>query len=72
MNLQTYITELFNYDQQNPMIFNSGVFFVLFAFFITIYTLIHKKKMAVTLYVIAFSLLFYYKSSGWYLWILLF
>jgi len=72
MNLQTYITELFNYDQQNPMIFNSGVFFVLFAFFITIYTLIHKKKMAVTLYVIAFSLLFYYKSSGWYLWILVF
>ncbi len=72
MNLQTYITELINYDPQNPMIFNSGVFFVLFAFFITIYALIHKKRLAVTLYVIAFSFLFYYKSSGWYLWILVF
>ena len=72
MNLLRYLTELFNYDPQNPMIFNSGVFFVLFAFFITIYTLIHKKKLAVTLYVIAFSFLFYYKSSGWYLWILVF
>ncbi len=72
MNLLRYLEELFNYDPQNPMIFNSGVFLVLFAFFITIYALIHKKKLAVTLYVIAFSFLFYYKSSGWYLWILVF
>ncbi|NJO88625.1 MAG: hypothetical protein HC831_06400 [Chloroflexia bacterium] len=28
--------------------------------------------MSITLFVIAFSLLFYYKSSGWYLWILVF
>ncbi len=72
MNFTKYLSELYNYDPLNPMIFNSGVFFVLFAFFITIYTIIHKKKLAVTLYVIAFSLLFYYKSSGWYLWILVF
>ena len=72
MNLLRYLSEIFCYDPQNPMIFNSGVFFVLFIFFIAIYGLIHKKRTAVTLYVIAFSFLFYYKSSGWYLWILVF
>lgn len=72
MNFLYYLSELFRYDPQNPMIFNSGAFFVLFIFFISIYALIHKKRLAVTLYVIAFSFLFYYKSSGWYLWILVF
>ena len=32
----------------------------------------HKNRLSVTLFVIGFSLLFYYKSSGWYLWILVF
>ena len=72
MNILDYIKEIFNYNQQNPMIFNSGIFLFLFTLFITIYALIYKNKRIVTIYVIAFSLLFYYKSSGWYLWILVF
>ncbi len=72
MNLLRIIEELFSYNPQSPMLFNSGLFFLLFVFFIVIYSFIHKNKLAVTLFVIAFSLLFYYKSSGWYLLILIF
>jgi D-alanyl-lipoteichoic acid acyltransferase DltB (MBOAT superfamily) len=53
------------------MIFNSGIFLVLFILFIIIYSSIHKNKLAVSLFVIAFGCLFYYKSSGWYLLVLI-
>ncbi len=72
MNFQRYIDFLFGYDKSSPMMFNSGVFLVLFVIFISIYALIHKNKISVTVFVIAFGLLFYYKSSGWYLWVLIF
>jgi alginate O-acetyltransferase complex protein AlgI len=72
MNFFRYIQELFNYDASSPMIFNSGAFLALFIVFIAIYAIIHKNRIAITLFVIGFSLLFYYKSSGWYLWILVF
>ena len=72
MNFLRYINELVSYDPNSPMIFNSGIFLILFIFFIVIYALIHKNRLSVTLFVIAFSCLFYYKSSGWYLWILVF
>ncbi len=72
MNFFRYIQELFSYDASTPMIFNSGAFLALFIVFIAIYAFIHKNRVTVTLFVIAFSLLFYYKSSGLYLWILVF
>jgi D-alanyl-lipoteichoic acid acyltransferase DltB (MBOAT superfamily) len=72
MDYQRFIDFLFGYDKAAPMMFNSGVFLVLFVFFISIYALIHKNKISVTIFVIAFGLLFYYKSSGWYLWVLIF
>ncbi len=72
MNFFRYIQELFSYDVSSPMIFNSGAFLALFIVFIAIYAIIHKNRVAITLFVIGFSLLFYYKSSGWYLWILVF
>lgn len=53
------------------MLFNSGAFLVLFTVFITIYALIYKNATARIAYVVAFSLFFYYKASGWYLFILL-
>lgn len=54
------------------MIFNSGLFLFLFIAFIIVYSLIHKNKLAVAVFVSAFSFFFYYKSNGWYLLILVF
>ncbi len=66
MNFSELFKDLFVYDLKNPLLFNSGTFFVLFSFFLILYTLIHKRRMMVTLWVIFFSFFFYYKSSGWY------
>jgi len=60
------LSELFTYNPSRPMLFNSGAFVLLFFAFMIIYTIIYKKRLVFTLYVIAFSLLFYYKSSGIY------
>lgn len=48
------------------MLFNSGVFLFSFTAFLFFYALLTHKVRARTLYVIAYSLFFYYKSSGVY------
>ncbi len=60
------LRDIFLYDSTSPILFNSGTFFILFLFFITIYALIHKNRLSVSLFVIAFGYFFYYKSSGLY------
>jgi len=61
---------LFNPDK--PLLFNSGLFLVLFIVFYAIYTQVLNKQHFRNIYVVLFSLFFYYKSSGFYFWILLF
>lgn len=65
------ILELLQYDKYNPLLFNSGLFLALFIVFIFIYELCRKQKTIKFLFVIAFSLYFYYKSSAEYCAILL-
>ena len=52
------------YDPSAPMLFSSGLFWVLFILFLPIYALLKRNRLQMTLFVIAFSLYFYYKSSG--------
>jgi len=54
------------------MLFNSGTFLLLFLAFLLVYIFIHKRKTAISIFVITFSLYFYYKSSGLYFLILVF
>jgi len=63
---------LLQYDPQRPMLFGSGLFLFLFAAFIMVYVALRDNARQRTLYVILFSLYFYYKSSGWYLLLLIF
>lgn len=58
------IASLFVYDAEAPLLFSSGVFWILFLIFLPIYSLLKKKKLQMSLFVVAFSLYFYYKSSG--------
>jgi D-alanyl-lipoteichoic acid acyltransferase DltB (MBOAT superfamily) len=60
------LRDIFLYDSSSPILFNSGTFFILFLFFITVYALIHKNRLVVSLFVIVFGFFFYYKSSGLY------
>jgi D-alanyl-lipoteichoic acid acyltransferase DltB (MBOAT superfamily) len=54
------------YQPNAPMIFSSGLFLYLFVGFLAIYTLVYKHQRARMYYLIAFSIFFYYKSSGLY------
>lgn len=65
------LLEQFRYHPEAPLLFNSGFFLLLFTGFLWLYTALsptHRTKM---IYVIIFSLYFYYKSSGMYFTLLL-
>lgn len=67
MNLSTLwnnILEKLSYDPESPMIFSSGTFWALFLIFMPIYAMLKHQRMKMIVYVVAFSLYFYYKSSG--------
>ncbi len=56
----------FTYDPENPLLFNSGLFLGLFTAFYIFYILMRRQFRLRLLYVVIFSLFFYYKSSGLY------
>lgn len=58
--------DLLKYQPEAPMLFNSGLFLVLFLCFIPLYYALRHRQMARIIYVVLFSLYFYYKSSGAY------
>ena len=66
------LLRLLAYDSTSPLIFSSGLFLFLFAGFLFLYGLLRRATTARILYVIAFSLYFYYKSSGLYFLLLIF
>jgi D-alanyl-lipoteichoic acid acyltransferase DltB (MBOAT superfamily) len=66
------VQELLTYDSNSPLIFNSGLFLFLFVGFAAGYTLLKRTTSLRILYVIAFSIYFYYKSSGIYFLLLVF
>lgn len=59
------------FDKNNPLLFNTGLFLILFVGFLSIYQAIRRWKNAKMIFVILFSLYFYYKSSAQYCFILL-
>ena len=63
---------LLAYDSTSPLIFSSGLFLFLFAGFLLLYSALRRATLARIVYVILFSLYFYYKSSGIYFLLLVF
>jgi len=61
----------FTFNPKEPLLFNSGLFLGMFIVFYLIYICLRKTFHARLLYVVLFSLFFYYKSSGLYLFILI-
>ncbi len=58
------LVDLLKYDQANPLLFNTGLFLLLFVGFLLIYRLMSRMRTAKMIVVILFSLYFYYKSSA--------
>ena len=61
----------FTFNPKEPLLFNSTLFLGMFIVFYLIYIGLRKTFHARLLYVVVFSLFFYYKSSGLYLFILI-
>ena len=71
-NLLARLGELLAYDASSPLIFSSGLFLFLCAGFMLVYGALRRATTARIVYVILFSLYFYYKSSGIYFLLLIF
>lgn len=65
------ISKVLAYDPASPLLFNTGLFLLLFVAFMGIYELLRNFPTAKMLATIAFSLFFYYKSSAECCYILL-
>ncbi|MFT6198002.1 MAG: alginate O-acetyltransferase complex protein AlgI [Nonlabens sp.] len=61
-----------SYNPQSPLLFNSEAFLYLFLGFYLLYIFMTDARRMRILYVIAFSLFFYYKCSGIYFILLIF
>ena len=60
------LLHLLTYHSDEPMIFSSGLFLMVFLCFTFIYMLLQRTLTLRLLFVTAFSYYFYYKSSGLY------
>lgn len=58
------LIELLKYDATQPLMFNTGLFMLLFVAFFCIYWLVKGVRVLKMSFVILFSLYFYYKASG--------
>ena len=64
--------DLFRYQPESPMLFSTGLFLFLFLGFYIIYNSLQNRQRIRIIYVILFSLYFYYKTSGLWFVLLLF
>lgn len=65
------LIEQLTFNPHQPLLFNTGLFMIMFLCFVGIYQLVRKWRIAKMIFTILFSLYFYYKSSGVYCLILL-
>jgi D-alanyl-lipoteichoic acid acyltransferase DltB (MBOAT superfamily) len=66
------IRDILLYNPDKPLIFSQYLFLFLFTIGYGFFALIHKNIKWRNLYLLAFSLFFYYKTGGLYFWILVF
>ncbi len=67
-----FIKNIFSYDPHSPLIFTRFFFWGFFAVVMIGYSFISNKITARSLYLLVFSLFFYYKSSGLFFFLLVF
>lgn len=69
---QERVISWFVYNEKEPMLFSTLYFWVFFAIALAGFSLIYKKTSLRNIYLLAFSLFFYYKSGGYYFSLLIF
>ncbi len=71
-SIKKYLDYIFFYHQDAPLIFTRLYFWVFFAVVLTFYTFLYNRKLLRSAYLFAVSLFFYYKTSGFYFFLLIF
>ncbi|RZT00154.1 MBOAT family O-acyltransferase [Aquimarina brevivitae] len=66
------IIDIFSFSEEYPLIFTQADFWIFFAVIYFLYALLYRKKSLRSAYLFGISLLFYYKTSGFFIGILLF
>lgn len=66
------LIDIFSFSEDFPLIFTQANFWIFFAVVYFIYAIVYSKKSLRSAYLFAISLLFYYKTSGLFIGILLF
>lgn len=72
MNFSQIISSIFNYTEGSPLLFTNITFWVFFAALLLGYSAVYKRPFLRSLYLLIFSLFFYYKSSGLFFVLLIF
>jgi len=67
-----HITNVFAYNESQPIIFTEASFWIFFTILLLGYSLVYKKHFLRTTYLLLFSFFFYYKSSGLFFGLLVF
>ena len=71
MDIKQLLYSIFVYRPESPLLFNSFEFLVLGILVLAIYAAVYRNKLYRTLFLLAFSLFFYYKTSGIFVLLLL-
>ena len=66
------IQNIFSYDPEHPLIFTQLFFWGFFAVVLALYSFLYKKQALRTVFLLAVSFFFYYKTSGIFLILLIF
>ena len=66
------VLNLFAYSPGNPMLFSSGLFWMLFLIFMPVYAMLKHNRTKMMIFTTLFSLFFYYKSGSFAFCLLLF
>src|ERR1700739_1061996 len=65
------LIEEFTYNPKEPLLFNSGFFLWFFSLFIITYSATARYRNARVITFVSFSLYFFYKASGWFVWLVI-
>ena len=71
-NLLTFISDLFSFDDRNPLLFTQFNFWVFLALVMAVFTFLHSKRLLRNTFLFLASLFFYYKTSGLMVLLLIF
>ena len=71
-NIIAFFQEIFSFNAQRPLLFTQFYFWAFFAFVIAGFSLVYNRRLLRNTFLFAVSLFFYFKTSGLFVFILIF